>query len=35
VRRSFRSADAPDAVIELVRRAKMDPEHDHLNDLMS
>jgi prevent-host-death family protein len=34
-RRTFRTADASSVVIEAVRRAEMDPEHAHLDDLMS
>ncbi len=33
-RRSHRTADAPDVVLDVVRRAEMDPEHAHLNDLL-
>jgi len=33
-RRSFRTADAPDVVVDAVRRAEMDAEHAHLDDLM-
>lgn len=33
-RRSHRTADAPDVVLDAVRRAEMDPEHAHLNDLL-
>jgi prevent-host-death family protein len=34
-RRTFRTADASSVVIEAVRHAEMDPEHAHLDDLMS
>jgi prevent-host-death family protein len=34
-RRTFRTTDAPRVVIEAVRRAEMDAEHAHLDDLMS
>jgi prevent-host-death family protein len=33
-RRSHRTADAPQVVIDAVRRAEMDPEHAALDDLM-
>jgi prevent-host-death family protein len=34
-RRTFRTAEASAVVIEAVRGAEMDPEHAHLDDLMS
>ena len=34
-RRSSRTVDATDVVVEAVRRAEMDPEHVHLDELMS
>lgn len=34
-RRTFRTADAPAVVVNAVRQAEMDPEHAHLDDLMS
>ncbi len=34
-RRTFRTQDAPQVVIDAVRRAEMDPEHAPLDDLMS
>jgi prevent-host-death family protein len=34
-RRTFRTEDASQIVIDAVRRAEMDPEHAHLDDLMS
>ncbi|MEA2771341.1 MAG: hypothetical protein QOD93_4303 [Acetobacteraceae bacterium] len=34
-RRTARTADASGVVIEAVGRAEMDPEHAHLDDLMS
>jgi len=33
-RRTFRTADAADVVVEAVRRAEMDPEHARLDELM-
>ena len=33
-RRSHRTADAASVVIDAVRRAEMDPDHAHLDDLM-
>ena len=32
--RAFRTVDAPDFVIEAVRRAEMDPRHAHLDELL-
>jgi prevent-host-death family protein len=34
-RRSHRTIDSPDVVIDAVRNAHMDPEQAHLDDLMS
>ncbi|MDQ2859651.1 MAG: type II toxin-antitoxin system prevent-host-death family antitoxin [Pseudomonadota bacterium] len=34
-RRTFRTADAAAVAIDAVRRAEMDAEHDHLDDLMA
>jgi hypothetical protein len=34
-RRVSRTADAPDVVVDAVRRAEMDPEHAALDDLMT
>lgn len=31
--RTHRTTDAPNVVIEAVKRAEMDPEHAHLDDL--
>jgi len=33
-RRTYRTADAAQVVVDAVRRAEMDPEHAHLDDLM-
>jgi prevent-host-death family protein len=33
-RKTTRTADAADVVLEAVRRARMDPEHDALDELM-
>ncbi len=33
-RRSHRTAEAADVVVDAVRRAEMDPEHAHLDDLL-
>jgi prevent-host-death family protein len=33
-RQVFSTADAPEDVIEAVRNAKMDPRHNHLDDLL-
>jgi prevent-host-death family protein len=33
-RRSHRTADAPDVVLDAVRRAEMDPEHAPLDELL-
>jgi prevent-host-death family protein len=33
-RRSHRTAQAPAVVVDAVRRAEMDPEHSHLDDLL-
>jgi hypothetical protein len=33
-RRVFRVEDLPDETIEAIKNAKMDPRHDHLNDLL-
>lgn len=33
-RRASRTAEAPSVVVDAVRRAEMDPEHAHLDDLM-
>jgi prevent-host-death family protein len=33
-RRSHRTADAPDVVLDAVRRAEMDSEHAHLDELL-
>lgn len=30
----FSTADAPEEAIEAVRAARMDPRHDHLNELL-
>ena len=32
--RSFRTKDAPDFIVEAVKKAKMHPRHNHLNKLM-
>lgn len=32
--RTGRTADAPDIVVDAVRRAEMNPEHDSLDDLL-
>lgn len=32
--RSFRTFDAPDFIVEAVRRAEMDPEHTALDELL-
>lgn len=34
-RRAARTADAPEIVVDAVRRAEMDPDQDALDDLMS
>ena len=34
-RHVFATAEAPDAVIEAVRNAAMDPRHGHLDDLLN
>jgi prevent-host-death family protein len=34
MQRSFRTEDAPEFVIEAVRRAKVHPRHNHLNKLL-
>jgi prevent-host-death family protein len=34
IKRSHRTEDAPDFIVEAVRRAKMHPRHAHLNKLM-
>jgi prevent-host-death family protein len=34
MKRSFRTEDAPEFVIEAVRRAKVHPRHNHLNKLL-
>lgn len=34
MQRSFRTEDSPQFVIDAVRRAKMDPRHNHLNKLL-
>ncbi len=34
VQRSFRTEDAPEFIVEAVRRAKVHPRHNHLNKLM-
>ena len=34
-RRTSRTADAPEVVVDAVRRAEMDPEHAALDDLMT
>lgn len=34
MKRSFRTEDAPEFVIEAVRRAKVHPRHKHLDKLM-
>jgi prevent-host-death family protein len=33
-KRSHRTEDLPETIIEAVRRARMHPRHDHLNKLM-
>jgi prevent-host-death family protein len=33
-RRTHRTAEAADVVVDAVRRAEMDPEHAHLDDLL-
>jgi prevent-host-death family protein len=33
-RRSHRTAEAAEVVVDAVRRAEMDPEHAHLDDLL-
>jgi len=33
-RRSHRTAEAADVVVDVVRRSEMDPEHAHLDDLL-
>jgi hypothetical protein len=33
-RRVFLTADAPEDIIEAVRNAKVDPRHNHLDDLL-
>jgi prevent-host-death family protein len=33
-RRVSRTVDAPDVIVEAIRRAEMDPEHAHLDELM-
>jgi prevent-host-death family protein len=33
-RRSHRTAQAADVVVDVVRRSEMDPEHAHLDDLL-
>jgi hypothetical protein len=33
-RQVFATADAPEDVVEAVRNAKMDPRHNHLDDLL-
>jgi hypothetical protein len=33
-KRAGRTAEAPDVVIDAVRNARMDDEHDRLNDLL-
>ena len=33
-RRSHRTAEAADVVVDAVRRAEMDPEHAHLDELL-
>jgi prevent-host-death family protein len=33
-RRTHRTAQAPAVVVDAVRRAEMDPEHSHLDDLL-
>jgi prevent-host-death family protein len=33
-KRSFRTEEAPEFVIEAVRKAKMHPRHNHLNKLL-
>ncbi len=34
MKRSFRTEDAPEFVVEAVRRAKVHPRHNHLNKLL-
>lgn len=34
-KRSFRTEDSPEFVIEAVRKAKMHPRHNHLNKLLT
>ncbi len=34
-RRTSRTVEAPDVVVDAVRRAEMDPEHGPLDDLMT
>jgi PHD/YefM family antitoxin component YafN of YafNO toxin-antitoxin module len=33
-RQVFATADAPEEIIEAVRNSKMDPRHNHLDDLL-
>jgi hypothetical protein len=33
-KRSWRTAEAPDVVVDAVRRAEMDPRHAHLDKLL-
>jgi prevent-host-death family protein len=33
IKRSHRTEDAPDTILEAVENAKMDPRHNHLNKL--
>lgn len=33
-RRTAQTADAPSVIVEAVRRAEMDPEHAHLDELL-
>ena len=34
-RRAWRTADAPADVVDAVREARMDPRHDHLDQLLT
>jgi prevent-host-death family protein len=33
-RQVFAMGDAPEYIVEAIQNAKMDPRHDHLNDLL-
>jgi prevent-host-death family protein len=34
VKRSHRTVDLPETIIDAIRRSKMDPRHNHLNKLL-